>query len=458
MKLKQIVSVAVASLLSVGSIVGLGTLANAAELKIPNDTVKIGVVADGTHNGPGTETFVNSANGYNPGDDTVDDGVVASGDFVTYKVTLTLAAGPARDISVAFSNQSPDDLINLSDFRNLNLDSALIKSSWDDSSKTMNLSIPRGMAGTLSGTVIAQAKDSLGKVSTGHKVTAVLTNKDYTFKSVSKAITVVSAPLADLTISGAHSYGSSQGGKGSFKITPFKLTPEGYSSAGVSSEANWITDINVSEFPDGTTWSIDGTNIPVVDGKLKGVSYSGTKYLDYTIGSLPQKGDPARTYKIWLEVSPDSFSVDGGLKNVTDPGNGQDASYDTASYGYGAPKGKDYPNNNYSRATWYYQEVPEGRIYGYYRYAPSKHDQTIYEEGNIHWANATEWADNPSRYLDGTTTEGNKVTSDNDIKNESYVILKNVGQGKHLSDITITDTLDTADGNEYQKHLSLIHI
>ena len=452
MKLKQIVSVAVASLLSVGSIVGLGTLANATELKIPNDTVKIGVVADGTHNGPGTETFVNSANGYNPGDDTVDDGVVASGDFVTYKVTLTLAAGPARDISVAFSNQSPDDLINLSDFRNLNLDSALIKSSWDDSSKTMNLSIPRGMAGTLSGTVIAQAKDSLGKVSTGHKVTAVLTNKDYTFKSVSKAITVVSAPLADLTISGAHSYGSSQGGKGSFKITPFKLTPEGYSSAGVSSEANWITDINVSEFPDGTTWSIDGTNIPVVDGKLKGVSYSGTKYLDYTIGSLPQKGDPARTYKIWLEVSPDSFSVDGGLKNVTDPGNGQDASYDTASYGYGATKGKDYPNNNYSRATWYYQEVPEGRIYGYYRYAPSKHDQTIYEEGNIHWANATEWADNPSRYLDGTTTEGNKVTSDNDIKNESYVILKNVGQGKHLSDITITDTLDTADGNEYQKH------
>ena len=452
MKLKQIVSVAVASLLSVGSIVGLGTLANATELKIPNDTVKIGVVADGTHNGPGTETFVNSANGYNPGDDTVDDGVVASGDFVTYKVTLTLAAGPARDISVAFSNQSPDDLINLSDFRNLNLDSALIKSSWDDSSKTMNLSIPRGMAGTLSGTVIAQAKDSLGKVSTGHKVTAVLTNKDYTFKSVSKAITVVSAPLADLTISGAHSYGSSQGGKGSFKITPFKLTPEGYSSAGVSSEANWITDINVSEFPDGTTWSIDGTNIPVVDGKLKGVSYSGTKYLDYTIGSLPQKGDPARTYKIWLEVSPDSFSVDGGLKNVTDPGNGQDASYDTASYGYGATKGKDYPNNNYSRATWYYQEVPEGRIYGYYRYAPSKHDQTIYEEGNLHWANATEWANNPSRYLDGTTTEGNKVTSDNDIKNESYVILKNVGQGKHLSDITITDTLDTADGNEYQKH------
>ena len=452
MKLKQIVSVAVASLLSVGSIVGLGTLANAAELKIPNDTVKIGVVADGTHNGPGTETFVNSANGYNPGDDTVDDGVVASGDFVTYKVTLTLAAGPARDISVAFSNQSPDDLINLSDFRNLNLDSALIKSSWNDSTKTMNLSIPRGMAGTLSGTVIAQAKDSLGKVSTGHKVTAVLTNKDYTFKSVSKAITVVSAPLADLTISGAHSYGSSQGGKGSFKITPFKLTPEGYSSAGVSSEANWITDINVSEFPDGTTWSIDGTNIPVVDGKLKGVSYSGTKYLDYTIGSLPQKGDPARTYKIWLEVSPDSFSVDGGLKNVTDPGNGQDASYDTASYGYGATKGKDYPNNNYSRATWYYQEVPEGRIYGYYRYAPSKHDQTIYEEGNINWANATEWADNPSRYLDGTTTEGNKVTSDNDIKNESYVILKNVGQGKHLSDITITDTLDTADGNEYQKH------
>lgn len=105
MKLKQIVSVAVASLLSVGSIVGLGTLANAAELKIPNDTVKIGVVADGTHNGPGTETFANSANGYNPGDDTVDDGVVASGDFVTYKVTLTLAAGPARDISVAFSNQ-----------------------------------------------------------------------------------------------------------------------------------------------------------------------------------------------------------------------------------------------------------------------------------------------------------------------------------------------------------------
>ena len=452
MKLKQIVSVAVASLLSVGSIVGLGTLANAAELKIPNDTVKIGVVADGTHNGPGTETFVNSANGYNPGDDTVDDDVVASGDFVTYKVTLTLAAGPARDISVAFSNQSPDDLINLSDFRNLNLDSALIKSSWDDSSKTMNLSIPRGMAGTLSGTVIAQAKDSLGKVSTGHKVTAVLTNKDYTFKSVSKAITVVSAPLADLTISGAHSYGSSQGGKGSFKITPFKLTPEGYSSAGVSSEANWITDINVSEFPDGTTWSIDGTNIPVVDGKLKGVSYSGTKYLDYTIGSLPQKGDPARTYKIWLEVSPDSFSVDGGLKNVADPGNGQDASYDTSSYGYGATKGKDYPNNNYSRATWYYQEVPEGRIYGYYRYAPSKHDQTIYEEGNLHWANSTEWADNPSRYLDGTTTEGNKVTSDNDIKNESYVILKNVGQGKHLSDITITDTLDTADGNEYQKH------
>lgn len=454
MKLKRLVSVVIASVLSAGSVVGLGSAANAVELKIPNDTVKIEVIADGTHNGQGTETFVNNQNGYNPGDNTSTDGVVASGDFVTYKVTLGVVAGPARTLSINFSNLSKDDRINLSDFSNLRLDSSVIQSEWEDSYKLMKLTIPRGMAGTLSGTVIAQAKDSLGLVSKDNKVSAELSNGRYSTKSVSKPITVVSAPLADLTISGAHSYGTPQGGKGSFKISPHKLTPEGYSSAGVSSEANWITDINVSEFPEGTTWSIDGTDIPVKDGKLKDVSYSGVKYLNYTLSTLPQKGDSAKTYKIWLEVSPDSFSVDGGLKNVADPGNDKDESYDTSSYtlngsSVGAKTGRDFPNNNYSRATWFYQEVPKGAIYGYYRYAPTQYGQTIYEDGNIHWANDTEWVNYLGRYLNNINE---KVTSDNDIKNESYVALRNIEGGKFLSDVTITDTLDTADGGAYQKH------
>lgn len=71
------------------------TVSNAASSALtPNDSVSISIKSDGTHEPGKPETFIQTKNGFKIGDDTSDDRVVTSGDYVTYEVSLNIVPGP----------------------------------------------------------------------------------------------------------------------------------------------------------------------------------------------------------------------------------------------------------------------------------------------------------------------------------------------------------------------------
>ncbi|NLA64852.1 MAG: hypothetical protein GX862_02755, partial [Leucobacter sp.] len=85
------------------------TAANADVGPNPYAEVLVTKMFDGTGHGTADATYVNSENGFVPGDDSADDGVVASHDIVGYEVTLRIKAGPARTVAVKLT---PSELLD----------------------------------------------------------------------------------------------------------------------------------------------------------------------------------------------------------------------------------------------------------------------------------------------------------------------------------------------------------
>lgn len=437
----------------VASLGGVGPRAGAQASTLPRDEAVVSVLADGTHAGPGTETFLSSANGYNPGDNTVDDRVVASGDVVTFQVALNVAAGPARTIRVDFANSG--GFLELGDFSKLSLSSATVKSTWSNGG--LDIQIPRGATGKLVGTVTVRAKDTAGVAKPDNVVTATVTNAGKTvFVSKSDAVTVISAPLADLTVdtvSQVYRSYTQDSVQGQFNIDPVALKVQGYSAAGLIASTQWKTDIDVSSFPAGTVFSIDGATIPVVGGVLKDVTGVGSKQLVYVLpaDNKPTKENPVQNYQIHLVVSPDSFMV-GDTKNIADPGNGQPASFATSTYtvngkSVGALNGRILPNNNYSSATWYFFDTPPDSIWRYDVAAPWNSTKTYFENENLYWNPGSSYASQgyifPYRGY---------VTNDNDLYGRVTVLAQNIDAATTADTLLVGDKINTSTGDAYRPH------
>ena len=434
----------------------IGTAAPASAAFTPQDTVAVKILSDGTHSGPGTETFVNTKNGYHPGDDTANDGVVASGDLVTYQVDLNIVAGDERTLCISFTDLGEGKALELADFSKLSFSSPVVKAVNDPSCAGAALKIGRGAVAQLSGTVGVRAKDTSGKAVGGNKIQATLSNGPYSSNSISNEVTVVSIPMADLTVDTKDNWYSrdytqiSEGGE--FHIAPLPLQPNGYSSAGISASGEWKTDIDVSSFPAGTTWTIDSTPLTPENGVLKAVSGSGDKTLKYAIPAeaLPKEGSSPAVYQVRLEVSPDSFKQ-GDLANIPDPGNGRDARYPTSTYTHegnpvGAKDGSQMPNNNYSKALWrYYVEPPES-IWRYDVGAPRNLDKTLFEKENVHWQTGEWWKefDNVT-YPYSSDYSGNRegVTADNALAHRLTIRPRSLSQDTPASSVVVTDAINT---------------
>jgi|GEM_PF-2501848 len=94
---RRVAAVTVAGLLATS----LGVPAVAAEAENPWTTATITLQSDGTGHGvQGAQTFIRSENGFAPGDNSPTDGVVSSGDSVTYVVQLAFQASMARTVAV----------------------------------------------------------------------------------------------------------------------------------------------------------------------------------------------------------------------------------------------------------------------------------------------------------------------------------------------------------------------
>ena len=422
--------------------------ANAAEVS-PNDTVTLVKVADGTHAGAGTETFINSKNGFAVADDTETDGVVASGDYVTYEYDLSIVAGRARTVNVKFT-QPDGGALNIADFGNTAMTSSTITAKFSGDTWTYN--VPRGASAHIKARFSVRAKDTNGSTVDGNTITATVTNNivsSYEYTTKTDPVTVVSTPFADLTIDSVYSRNAirtySQGTKyGSFNIEPATLKIDGYSDNGLSAGGEWHTDIDVSSFPDGTQWWLGDTELTVTNGKIKDVKASGNQTLKYKLpdSAIPTAEDPKAIYTIYLEPYADSFKT-GDVSNIKDPGSGENEDYDTSTYTSNgalvhAPKGVNVPNNNYATAVWRYEPPVEGKIWRYDTYVPRNDKETVYDNGNIYWNNKSNY------YQQGSKTyyepENLKyITNDNDM----YGVITISSDG--LKGVISTDKLVAGD-------------
>lgn len=422
--------------------------ANAAEVS-PNDTVTLVKVADGTHAGAGTETFINSKNGFAVADDTETDGVVASGDYVTYEYDLSIVAGRARTVNVKFT-QPDGGALNIADFGNVAMTSSTIIGKF--SGDTWTYEVPRGASAHIKARFSVRAKDTKGSVVKDNVITATVTNNivsSYEYTTKTDPVTVVSTPFADLTIDSVYSRNAirnySQSEKyGTFNIEPATLKIDGYSDNGLSSGGEWHTDIDVSSFPDGTQWWLGNTELTVTNGKIKDVKASGNQTLKYKLpdSAIPTAEDPKAIYTIYLEPYADSFKT-GDVSNIKDPGSGENDDYDTSTYTSNgalvhAPKGVNVPNNNYATAVWRYEPPVEGKIWRYDTYVPRNDKETVYDNGNIYWNNKSNY------YQQGSKTyyepENLKyITNDNDM----YGVITISSDG--LKGVISTDKLVAGD-------------
>ena len=422
--------------------------ANAAEVS-PNDTVTLVKVADGTHAGAGTETFINSKNGFAVADDTETDGVVASGDYVTYEYDLSIVAGRARTVNVKFT-QPDGGALNIADFGNVAMTGSTITAKFSGDTWTYN--VPRGASAHIKARFSVRAKDTNGSTVKDNTITATVTNNivsSYEYTTKTDPVTVVSTPFADLTIDSVYSRSAnrnySQGAKyGSFNIEPAALKIDGYSDNGLSSGGEWHTDIDVSSFPNGTQWWLGGTELTATNGKIKDVKASGNQTLKYKLpdSAIPTADDPKAIYTIYLEPYADSFKT-GDVSNIKDPGAGEDENYDTSTYTSNgalvhAPKGVNVPNNNYATAVWRYEPPVEGEIWRYDTYVPRNDKETVYDNGNIYWNNKSNYYQQGSKtYYEPDSLK--YITNDNDM----YGVITISSDG--LKGIISTDKLVAGD-------------
>lgn len=408
------------------------------------DVASITKIADGTHNGRGTATLLNSENGYNPADDTADDGVVASGDVVSYDINIKIQAGRQRELWLVFDATNAPYLATeqIDSFR---FDSAMApveEFTTFDGKKVLHLTIRRGAAGLLKKTLTLTARDTLGVAQSGNQLTVDFftsnplagAQPESTFTTGD--VTVISAPFADLTLdtntTGPIVYNTNNlADGGQFVIMPQELHTEDYSKAGLIASTAWHTDINVGNLPAGTEYKLCPTRTDSASGRvlaraanvdkedtvgcealtaengvIKDVRGVGPKTLWYKMPDTVK--EVTAEYTISLDVKDDSFQV-GDAKNVKDPGQGEPSTYDTSTYklklqdkdhneiSAGALRGRNILNNNYSTARWIY--YPPGRASSDL-YAPYDATKTIYESTNQNWATGNGYYSEKRRLID----------------------------------------------------------
>lgn len=462
--MKKAVAIFVTTALALSSVPFAGLVtANAAEAS-PKDTVTLVKVADGTHDGEGTETFINSKNGFAIADDSKTDGVVASGDYVTYEYDLSIVAGKARTVSVKFTQQDGGAL-NIADFGSVAMSGSVITGKF--SGDTWTYDVPRGASAHIKARFSIKANDTKGSIVEGNTITATVTNSvtsSYEYTTKTDPVTVVSTPFADLTIDSVSSRYSNriysqESGYGLFNIEPATLKIDGYSDNGLSAGGEWHTDIDVSSFPDGTRWWLGDTELTAENGKIKDVRASGNKTLKYKLpdSAIPTETNPKAIYMIHLEPYADSFKT-GDVSNIKDPGTGESQDYDTSTYTINgalvhAPKGVNVANNNYATAVWRYEPPVTNKIWRYDTLVPRDHSETIYDSGNVYWNNDS------SYYQQGRKTyyqtgSYQYITSDNDMY--GVVTISSGGlNGKVETDkLVVGDTWDSegVDGDYRDSH------
>lgn len=419
--------------------------AHADELKPAYATAKIVKKADGTGHGTSSQTFVNSKNGFATGDDSPTDGVVASGDTVEYSLTLNFNAAGKRTINVKFDlDDAP--YLQTADGGGFCQPGQLVTAK-KNSDGSCSYTVPAGGVETMTQTFYLKAKDTGGLVKPGQIPKIVVAREGGTSTTYrTDELTVVSVPAADLVIDnggnpvkGQYSYehrtywSQNTDATGDFTIRADALTYPGYSSTkGASTSIDWTTKVDISDFPQGTVWTVGGQRITRNSDKEQYLTVSSGKNgaaatISYRIPAgtdalKNMKEGDVKYYDVHLVPDETVFSVkdDNGdaLLNMGKGGEpGWNIGRDKSTYNKdtGARVGYPYANNDWSRAIIQrLKPTPAGKIplFGKGLQRPNTASKTMFDKENLTFDAAEGKADIYHYYSDGsgdTVSRGTQV-------------------------------------------------
>lgn len=403
---------------------GLGTQANvlpqravAASPAKAYATARVTKIADGTGHGTAAQSFVNAKNGFRVGDNTKDDGIVSSGDTVEYRLELEFNAAAKRQIKVSWTKSG---LLKVAKDQGSFCQAGSMVTATLNSDDSCTYTVPAGVAETISQNMFLTAGDTAGKVVTGQSVSYTMGRVGGETQTSVKIgdLTIVSAPAADLVIDngGLGDDGASvertlpnwtNGGTASgwFDLKVKPLNYPGYNTShGASTTVPWETDVDVSRFPAGTTWSMDGKALAVNNGRIHIPSGSGDRKLEYKLKyEASQTNLSERTYDIQLVPDKTIFANtddDGttvlNLGSGGQPGNGTQRDQSTKDEKTGAIQGYPYKNNDWSRVK-VVREDTKGQIFSRQEYQPYT-EGTYFEPSALDFTNdGRKWADKAAK-------------------------------------------------------------
>lgn len=434
--------------------------AHADELKPAYATAKIVKKADGTGHGTSSQTFVNSKNGFATGDDSPTDGVVASGDTVEYSLTLNFNAAGKRTINVKFDLDDAPYLQTV-DGGGFCQPGQLVTAK-KNSDGSCSYTVPAGGVETMTQTFYLKAKDTGGLVKPGQIPKIVVAREGGTSTTYrTDELTVVSAPAADLVIDnggnpvkGQYSYehrtywSQNTDATGDFTIRADALTYPGYSSTkGASTSIDWTTKVDISDFPQGTVWTVGGQRITRNSDKEQYLTVSSGKNgaaatISYRIPAgtdalKNMKEGDVKYYDVHLVPDETVFSVkdDNGdaLLNMGKGGEpGWNIGRDKSTYNKdtGARVGYPYANNDWSRAIIQrLKPTPAGKIplFGKGLQRPNTASKTMFDKENLTFDAAEGKADIYHYYSDGS---GDTVSRRTQVKTILEMYAANVTADK----------------------------
>lgn len=397
--LKMLVTVVAALSCALGSVLTLTSAipavsAQAATQKSAYFTATMTKVSDGTGHGTENQSFVNAQNDFEPGDNTPNDGIVASGDFVVNNLSLRFTAAGARSVRVRWDLSKAPWLMGDTSFC---YDGAQVKAEAQPDGSCV-FTIRTGAVETMYRTLFLVGKDTVGTVRPDNQATLIVervaknkqgewVNDGQRFEQKTAPVTVVSAPAADLVIK---DYGLTTSERrpqwsmnhdvsGYFDIETNPLAYPGWSNHGASTKGAWWGTANVSDFPKETVWSIvpldsegneDTAKAKLIgqakDGSIELPKLSGNARLKWSIDKQyyaeyvnKEDASASQNYEWKIQILPDKNSfaaeqVDGAQSMLNmgvggEPGLGEKETYNTNNPETSALKGYPYANNDWSR-------------------------------------------------------------------------------------------------------------
>lgn len=365
-----------------------------------------------------------------------------------------------------------------------------------NSDGSCSYTVPAGGVETMTQTFYLKAKDTGGLVKPGQIPKIVVAREGGTSTTYrTDELTVVSAPAADLVIDnggnpvkGQYSYehrtywSQNTDATGDFTIRADALTYPGYSSTkGASTSIDWTTKVDISDFPQGTVWTVGGQRITRNSDKEQYLTVSSGKNgaaatISYRIPTgtdalKNMKEGDVKYYDVHLVPDETVFSVkdDNGdaLLNMGKGGEpGWNIGRDKSTYNKdtGARVGYPYANNDWSRAIIQrLKPTPAGKIplFGKGLQRPNTASKTMFDKENLTFDAAEGKADIYHYYSDGS---GDTVSRGTQVKTILEMYAANVTADKLKNTTpTMQDEWDNTrmrwDGNRNRvRHLLVRHL